>query len=271
MTKTWLDILKRVGWSVPLDETTWCTTAADENYLWKVTVDGITLPRSRRREGFKAVGAQIGFDNVFETELNNRIARTWRAFYKYKDILCCRAAAWRDRFQLLSSLVATSSFWSAGSWNLTARQVSKLRGLQQSILHKMVALRRMPEEGDEAYMMRLNSKIKRLKQSHNFEDWDRAYYRKVCKWGGHVARMAGYDPQRASHRILQHKCWHWIQQVAAQNQGNQLHGRRLRVWRWEAPFYKYHNQESWQHVAQDRDSWEQCLDDMVNTRCHRRL
>ena len=270
MTQTWLDILKRFGWSVPLDETTWCTTASDENYLWKVIVDGITLPRSNRRDGFKAVGAQIGFDNVFEAELNNRIARTWRAFYKYKDILCCRAAAWKDRFQLLSSLVANSLFWCAGSWNLTARQVSKLGGLQQSILHKMVALRRRPEEDDETFMIRLNSKIKRLKQSHSFEEWPRTYHRKVFKWAGHVARMASYDPQRTTHRILQHKCWQWIRRVASSNNGNQLHGRRLRVWRWEAPFYRYHKDESWQQIAQDRGSWDQHLDDFVDMRCRRR-
>ena len=143
MTEAWLALLREYGWSVPLNETTWCSTGPDSNHHWIVNVAGQKLPRAPRSTGFKVLGTQVCFDNCFEVELQNRISRAWRAFYKFADLLCCQAAPWKNRLQLLSLLVGHSLFWCSGSWNLTARQVSKVRGLQQDILHKMVRLKRL--------------------------------------------------------------------------------------------------------------------------------
>ena len=61
------------------------------------------------------------------------------------------------------------------------------------------------------------------------------------------------------------KNWAWIQTIAEQNAGNQLHGRRLHVWRWERPLYKYFSKEShtWEQAALDKVAWLASLDDMV--------
>ena len=137
MTALWLKLLRDFGWEVPLNEMTWCTTGADDNDHWKIDVQGTAITRAPRNVGFEALGVKITFDNCFETELQNRISRAWRAFYKHKHLLCCRAAPISSRFRLLCSVVCPALFWCAGSWNLTARQVSKLRGVQQSMLEKL--------------------------------------------------------------------------------------------------------------------------------------
>ena len=64
MTQKWLDLLTAAGWEVPLEETTWCTTAPDEHH-WKVHAQGCALPHSSRKVGFMALGVWLTFDNSF--------------------------------------------------------------------------------------------------------------------------------------------------------------------------------------------------------------
>ena len=44
----------------------------------------------------------------------------------------------KRRFRVLTAAVRPGLFWCAGSWNLTAGQASKLRGLQQQMLRRML-------------------------------------------------------------------------------------------------------------------------------------
>lgn len=270
MITAWLSILKRCGWSTPLDECTWCTTGRDETTSWQVTVDASPVKRTSRKVGFNVLGVQLTFDNCFEVELQIRIGRAWRACHKYAHLLCCQRAPLGNRSQLLQSLVPTTLFWCSGSWNLTAKQVSKLRGVQQDMLQKMVTLSRRPHEETADYMYRLRHKIMHLKVRHSFIDWDRRVYSSMFSWTGHVTRTRQYDPCRITYRMLQHKSWEWIQTVARANGGNQLHGRRLKVWRWEAPMCKFFKKVSWQEVAQSKESWNQQLETMIDWKCRRR-
>jgi hypothetical protein len=232
-----------------------------------VVVRGQTLQRAQRSDGFPALGVQITFNNSFEKEIQNRMGRAWRAFYKHKDLLCCRSAPLVDCLRLLSVVVSTSLFWCSGSWNLTVRQISKLRGIEQSMLQKMILVTRQEHESTPEFMRRLRTKINRLKELHAFEDWDRSYYRSFFKWAGHVARLAQYEPSRITSAVLRHWDWKRIEQVAQENCGDQCHGRRIRTWRWERPLYKYVSGSSWQDAAQDKLAWQTQLEEMVCWRC----
>ena len=174
-------------------------------------------------------------------------------------------AAWRS-LETCGNLVSNSLFWCAGSWNLTKRQVSKLRGLQLDMLHKMVSLQRLPNEADDCFMTRLNSKIKRLKLHYGHEDWDQKYWTISFRWAGHVARMERYCKERITYQVFLHKNWEWIIMIQDNNSGNQLHCRRLKVWRWEAPFYTFFGRDSWQNAAQDKATWDSHLDKMISWR-----
>ena len=267
MTLTWLEILRKSGWDVPLREATWCTTGHDDNQHWQVLVQDVAVPRALRAVGFQVLGAQVTFDNCFEVELQNRFARAWRAFYKYRHLLCCKTAPIASRFRLLASLVENALFWCSGSWNLTARQIQKLRGIQQSMLEKMVAVRRHTDETMGHFMERFHSRIKQLKMTSEFLDWDRRYHKSVYEWAGHVAHMRAYDSSRLTVKVLLYRDWHWIQQISTTNRGSQLHGRRFRMWRWEKHLYKFFQDESWIDCAQDKDAWNQQLDSFIDWRC----
>ena len=138
------------------------------------------------------------------------------------------------------------------------------------MLQKMVTLKRRAGEEADDYMHRLRHKILHLKVRHSFIAWDRRAYSIMFSWAGHVARIGRYDADRLTYRILQHKSWEWIQTVARTNGGNQLHGRRLKVWRWEAPMYKFFKKASWQEVAQNKESWNEQLEKMIDWKCRRR-
>ena len=135
------------------------------------------------------------------------------------------------------------------------------------MLRKMVTIQRVTGESDADFMTRFNSKIKHLKCHHGVQDWDKRYYTLMFRWAGHVCRMTQYNKERLTHKVLQHRNWEAIQRIAQANSGNQLHGRKLKVWRWEAPLYKFFKEEPWQKAAQDKTSWNSQLEGMICWRC----
>eukprot|EP00973_Karenia_brevis_P093686 12418531-Karenia_brevis.AAC.1 len=81
-------------------------------------------------------------------------------------------------------------------------------------------------------------------------------------WGGHLARMKTYDDSRMSHQVFLFKNWAWINSKRSKH-GDQQHHRRLKVWRWERPLYKYFAPEPWEPKAENRKQWQQEVCKMV--------
>ena len=271
MMQKWLDLLSAYGWEVPLDETTWCTTAPDERH-WTIQARGAVLPRSSRKVGFRALGVRVTFDNCFASELSERIAKAWRAFYKYRELLCCRDCPIKPRLTLLRILVACSLFWCAGSWNLKEAQLAKLRGAQQAMIRKMLRLSKCDGESVSDFCERYARTVKHILHTHGEQSWDETYHKLLFSWAGHVQRIGTYDPQRLTFQVLHYKDWQWIQLIASQNNGNQLHCRKLHTWRWERPLYKFFLSRGiyWEQAATNDVEWQQLLPDMVAWRCTHR-
>eukprot|EP00973_Karenia_brevis_P067140 9337114-Karenia_brevis.AAC.1 len=131
----------------------------------------------------------------------------------------------------------------------------------------MVAIKRGGTETMEDFMHRFNTRILDLKRMHAFTDWDVLYHRRFFNWAGHIARMQQYAPERVTSRVLRHKCWQQIQAIASANRGNQLHGRRLKCWRWERLLYTYFAESHWMAVALDRSNWNSHLEGFSTWRC----
>ena len=53
MMESWLEILAMHGWTVPLEEASWCTTGDDDDVLWEVRVHRQVVTRAARDTGFK--------------------------------------------------------------------------------------------------------------------------------------------------------------------------------------------------------------------------
>ena len=156
----------------------------------------------------------------------------------------------------------SSVFWCAGSWNLTCAQLAKLRGVQSKMIRKMLRIKRRTDESLDGYMIWVANTISNLRAKHGIEAWDAAYHRSVFKWGGHLARLQLEDADRMSYQAFAFKNWQWIQNQSDER-GNQWHCRKLRVWRWERPFYKFFAGQVWEQFALDANAWKSTLDEIV--------
>ena len=118
----------------------------------------------------------------------------------------------------------------------------------------MLKFSRPEGELTEDFMRRTNSSIKHLVTNHNVAGWDVLAHRAVHRWAGKLVQIEASDPTRITSVVFNHRDWAWIQTIAVQNGGRQLHGRYLKTWRWERPLYKYHGNE-WRTIARDTELW----------------
>ena len=167
----------------------------------------------------------------------------------------------------MCSVVRNSLFWCAGSWNLTSKSLSKLRGVQQSMVRKMLQPTRLKTETLDNFCERTGSMIKHNMLRHGAVPFDEVYHREVFKWAGWVVRIEG---ERLTKEVLMYKNCDWLKNMSAQLGGRQQHGRILRTWRWERPLYKYFDTNTegtrWQEIAKDKATWYAQLDKMVKWR-----
>jgi len=262
MLSCWLDCLGRYGFSVPIEECTYCSVVPD-NIPSKVVVRGIEVPRSPREIGFKALGCLISFTNHFHSEIEHRISRMWRSFFKYEHIFCNPKVPLRKRMHLVGQLAQQSLLW----WLLTKKEESRINAVQLEIYRKMTFPRKNDAEGIDEFMHRTNGYIARCRRKFAIQPWVSHYYRAVYKWAGHLARLVQYDPQRLTYRVFSWKDFQWLKGVMAANGGRQIHGRYLRTWRWERACYKqYKKSQDWRTDALDKRKWEEMLSSMVTWR-----
>jgi len=259
----WQSLLRQAGWSTPASDLRYGTTAADTDFQSEIRSEGRVIPRVPKKEGFKVLGTQLVFHNRFEAELDRRVKAAWAAFYKNAEVLCCKAAPLAKRLKFLALVAEPALFWCAGSWRLTCHQLIRIRGVQRSMVRKMCVFPKEVGEDVETYMRRTNAAITCLLAMHNVQPWDLVARQAVFRWAGWVARLRHFDPERLTLSILQHKNLQWLNTIASQNNGRQLHGRILRTWRWESPLQSFieelHPGVHWVELAQDSDAWREIV------------
>ena len=195
----------------------------------------------------------------------NRKKRAWSAFFAHKALLCHKQGNLKKRIQLLDSLVSRSLFWCSGTWVLTRKECESLRGLQSKMERKMLRQKKEPEDTAGVFVHRANKRLRLFSSEHGRLSWSVRYHKSVFSLAGHFARFPQYDVDRLTHCVLRYTDWAYIQQIAVQNSGRQLHCRRLRTWRWERQMYKYFpsSPSAWLEAAQDKKLWASSLDSMA--------
>ena len=73
-----------------------------------------------------------------------------------------------------------------------------------------------------------------MKTQFGIKKWSNLQRERVYVWAGHISRMGQYDNDRLTYRLLQHRSVESIRRTMLRQEGDQLRGRRLRVWRWES-------------------------------------
>ena len=250
MLHKWLEMLEEFGWHTPLDEITYGTTALDQDFIKPLVIRNTEILRTPRKTGFKVLGTHLTFDNQDDVELDRRISGAWGAFHKFAPLLVCPVVPVEKRLEVLTRAVHPALFWCAGSWNLRRNQNSKLRGLQLTMLRKMLRFKRQEGEDLGDFMRRTNSIINNITARHRVARWDTLGARAVFRWASKLISISALDPTRLTSLIFAYRDWEWIQSIASQNHGRPLHGRILKTWRWERPFYKFAG-TYWKQEASD--------------------
>ena len=127
------------------------------------------------------------------------------------------------------------------------------------MIRRMIGFRKREEEGVESYMRRAESVVTAAIEAHRIIPWDVYARRLVFKWSGWVARLQIFDKERLTLAVARHKNLKWLQTIKAANRGRELHGRYLKVWRWESLVFSFFKEnfpgEEWEQVAQDAERW----------------
>ena len=88
MTDEWLRLLGEVGWETPTEDLTWCTTEKDDVSM-SININAKLTRRTEATSGFRVLGTVVTFDNNFDVEVENRLARATRAFWASWEMLGC--------------------------------------------------------------------------------------------------------------------------------------------------------------------------------------
>ncbi len=165
MTREWLSLLERVGWETPVEELSWCTTADDDINL-KIIVNDKLVRRPKRGEGFKVLGTMVTFDNNFDVEIENRLARASATFSANWDLLGCASAPLAKRVQIFRATVEATFLWCAGPGNLRVEQLKRIKGAQSRMVRNMLRVKRRDGEEMDELIIRSNRMLKqRLRNS----------------------------------------------------------------------------------------------------------
>ena len=171
MTQAWLQILRKYGFDIAIEEASWTCNLAGNLKLPPVILDGKTVERRSRHEGFKVLGTMHTANGKQNEELKMREQRFWKAFWKYETILCCHSAPLLHRVRFLNLIFCPVYLWCAGSWHLTRAQLTNIAGMRQQMRRNIVKLQRHDGESDKHYFSRKAGILKRLDARHGLPSW----------------------------------------------------------------------------------------------------
>ena len=138
---------------------------------------------------------------------------------------------------------------------------------ENDTVRKVIRLRKRELESIEDYMRRAESAVSNAMHRYQILSWDSWARRTIFRWAGWVARLQFFDADRLTLAVLRHKNIKWLRLIQDQNHGSQLHGRCLRVWRWETMLWNFFAEnspgESWEEIALDSERWKSYVDQVV--------
>ena len=87
--------------------------------------------------------------------------------------------------------------------------------------------------------------------------WDDYLLKQIYSSAEDVGRMSAYDPTRVALQSSQHKGRQYLLSLQAEL-GQQCHGKRFHIWRWEKMCDQYFG-EDWMQITLESDCWNDNL------------
>ena len=151
--------------------------------------------------------------------------------------------------------VTQTALWCCESWLITQKEKQLLQTTQNAMLRRIAGPRRRPDEDWLDWIKRSTRFALCTARDCGIRFWHEAHLQSKWTWAGHVVRMQG---DRLARRAAEWRDSQW--------QGTELQlpsslrirrPARTRWFRWEDELKRYAayaNWQSWQGVAQQRDS-----------------
>ena len=198
-------------------------------------------------EAEKYLGRNLATKDYHTTELSNRIASGWAAFFKFKHALCDRKLPLQDRIKLLEATVTPCVMYACAAWTMTADMEAQLKTTKRKMLRRMIRTTRDVNEAWPDYVRRATHFSEELAKRHGATDW--VALQKAPKW--HFAgRCAACSDGRWSKQLLSWKPW-----FRCDPKRNVGHPHK----RWEDDFVKIAGPD-WQTSAGRPDLWARLSD-----------
>jgi len=193
---------RKFGLKLHAGKTVVMTTAAVQPQ--QLDCGGFIVKTLSATESEKYLGKKLSMEDYHDVELANRIAASWGAFMRFKEVLCNNRLALDRRMKLFESVVTPSALYGCASWTMTLERERKLTVARRRMLRWMMAVRRGKEESWPDYIQRSTKLCEATAEKHGAKQW--VLLQRLRKW-----KFAGLTAARAdnrwSHRLLTWTPW----------------------------------------------------------------
>ena len=193
-----------------------------------------------------------------------RMSPAWAAFHKHRNILTNKACSLQKRLAALHKFVVPALLYNIGSAHLSRVHLQHLRGAEDAMYRQVYRFRVGDGDSIDEYMADTQRTMNAYRAKYNIERWDALAMRKVCEWAGHVARFAVWSPSRLALKALEFRDAAYLRTLDDMH-GQQLHGRRFHVWRWERQLTHFMGPD-WKSSALDTERWADLRESWVRWR-----
>ena len=189
--------------------------------------------------------------------VEHRITQATKVFYKWCQVLQCRAVGLHLRYGLLVATVFAAVLWLSETWHPTTHQRTRLESWGARLMARTARTQRQLTE-DPVYFWRRRHRIGHTLMADSGGGLDARRRARLHSFAGHLARSATGLPATA----LRTRSLAWWR--AMQSQNLFPHPQRFRVWRWETQLEEHYGRHSsvfidenvgWMQKAQQKTRW----------------
>ena len=117
------------------------------------------------------LGIQLSLYDQHGTELANRLLSAWRAFFKFKHVLCSRSYPLRKRLRLFESVVSPVALYACECWTLDTTSRDRLTVAWRKMLRSMFRTARGVDESYVEYIKRSTRRIEEYCATFHIRSW----------------------------------------------------------------------------------------------------
>eukprot|EP00439_Symbiodinium_sp_Y106_P015213 s9130_g2.t1 len=178
------------------------------------------------------LGLPVGFEVSNVDFAGMLLAKAWRAFFRYKGVLCNRLTDPRRRLTLLDTYVTSAWSWAACHVRPTCAVVQQFQTAWLMMVTSILAFSHDREHLDWVQDFTARRRASRMFAVHvGVRDWADVLLARIFTWYGHLARMP-LERSRPAAVALRYRCMQlWRRSQRGETAAVALRYRCMQLWR----------------------------------------